>query len=219
MFAALRRPWSWPRPDAHRWVVLDIESSGLDPRRDRLLSVAAVAVQREGARLQMRPSDSFEVVLRQARQWTDDVPADKANILVHGIGVGAQRTGVDPAQALAAFESYAGASPLVGYHAAFDRALLERAQRAYGVAAPRRAWLDLADLAPVVRPGVAGQALDDWLAVFGIHCLARHQAAADALATAELLLCLWPLAQRQAGAGCDFASLQRLANARRWIGP
>jgi DNA polymerase-3 subunit epsilon len=38
---------------------------------------------------------------------------DKANILLHGIGVGAQRAGMPPAEALAAFARYA--------HGATDR--------------------------------------------------------------------------------------------------
>lgn len=218
MFESLRRRLGTVRVDGGRWVVLDIESSGLDPRRDRLLSIAAVAVCFDGTRLEIRLADSFETVLRQPSERSDAEPADKANILVHGIGVGAQRAGVEPQEALSHFARYAGESPLVGYHAAFDRALLERAERAHGLAPTRRAWLDLADLAPVLRQGVGGKSLDDWLAAYGIRCLARHRAAADALATAELLLCLWPLARRSAGERIDFAALQRLAAARRWLG-
>ncbi len=194
-----------------RWLVLDVESSGLDPTRDRLLAIAAVAVQADGARLVVRPGDSFEVVLRQP-----DVMPDKANILVHGIGVAAQRAGVEPALALQAFLDFAAGAPLVAFHAAFDRALIERAIR--GVLGRRlpNAWLDLADLAPVLRPGVKAKALDDWLAVYGLTVAVRHQAAADTLATAELFQRLWPLARAQ-GADARFASVARIAAARRWM--
>jgi DNA polymerase-3 subunit epsilon len=37
---ALRKP-----VDERRWVVLDVETSGLDPRRDQLLAIAAIALQ------------------------------------------------------------------------------------------------------------------------------------------------------------------------------
>lgn len=224
MFESLRR-WMGAAPaDGGRWVVLDAESSGLNPERDRLLSIAAVAVQvdvcadvqAQGGGLRIVPADSFEIVLQQP---VPEVVPDKSNILVHGLGVGAQRAGVAPAVALQAFSAWAGSAPLIGYHVAFDRQLLERAERAHGLRSPRRRWLDLAELAPVLRRGVPGKALDDWLAAFGIHCLARHDAAADALATAELLLCLWPLARQQHGTPPDFAALQRLAAARRWLGP
>lgn len=216
MFETLRQ-WMRTAPaGGGRWVVLDVESSGLDPGRDRLLSIAAVAVQVQSAGLHIVPADSFEIMLQQP---VSETAPDKANILVHGLGVGAQQAGVVPDVALQAFMAWAGSAPLIGYHVAFDRQLLERAERTHGLRAPRRHWLDLAELAPVLRRDVPGKALDDWLAAFGIRCLARHQSAADVLATAELLLCLWPLVRQQHGATPDFAALQRLAAARRWLGP
>lgn len=196
---------------ASRWLVLDVESSGLDPTRDRLLAIAAVAVQVAGPQLLVRPGDSFEVVLRQP-----ELAPDKANILVHGIGVGAQRAGVDPAAALQAFIDFAGDAPLVAFHAAFDRALIERALRGVLGRKLPNAWLDLADLAPVLRPKEKAKALDEWLALYGLTVAVRHQAAADTLATAELFQKLWPLACAQ-GADGRFASVAKIAAARRWM--
>lgn len=198
--------------DDGRWVVLDVESSGLDPSHDRLLAIAAIGLRRrsDGAPC-IALGDSFEVVLRQ-----DESPVDKANILVHGIGVGAQRGGVPPAQALSAFERWAGRAPLMGFHVAFDQALIQRAMRAALGRTLANPWIDLADVAPVARPDVPGRSLDDWMQAFGIHCTVRHQAASDTLATAELLLRLWPqvLAQRE---GDDWRALSRLAAQRRWL--
>jgi DNA polymerase III subunit epsilon len=219
MFASLRTLWQGAPASGARWVVLDAESSGLNPARDRLLAIAAVAVhvkvEANGTRLHIVPADSFEAVLQQPELAA---APDKANILVHGLGVGRQRAGVAPALALQAFSAFVAGAPLIGYHVAFDRQLLQAAERAHGLRAPRRRWLDLAELAPVLRRDVPGKALDHWLAAFGIQCLGRHQAAADALATAELLLCLWPLAQRPHGPPPGFRELQRLAEARRWLG-
>lgn len=192
-----------------RWLVVDVESSGLDPARDRLLAIAAVALHRDGARLALRPADSFEVVLAQPA-----LPADKANVLLHGIGVGAQVAGVAPATALEGFTAYVGDAPLVAFHAAFDRRLLERALHAHG-GRLRARWLDLADLAPALQPGTQATALDDWLALHGIEVAERHRAIADAWASAELLQKLWPRARRQGVDG--FHRLQRLARARRWL--
>ena len=198
--------------DDGRWVVLDVESSGLDPKRDRLLAIAGIAVRRspDGAPC-VALADSFEVVLRQP-----EAPVDKANILVHGIGVGAQREGTDPARALEAFERWVGAAPLIGFHVAFDEALIQRAMRSALGRTLANPWIDLADVAPVVRPDIAGRSLDEWMDALGIRCAVRHQAAADTLATAELLLLLWPqvLAQKQ---GSDWQALARLAAQRRWL--
>jgi DNA polymerase III subunit epsilon len=197
--------------DDARWVLLDVESSGLDPKRDRLLAIAAIALTRQAGAPRLALGDSFEVLLRQP-----DAPIDKANILVHGIGVCAQRGGAEPAQALAAFERWVGRSPLLGFHVAFDEALIQRAMRATLGRALANPWIDLADVARVARPDVAGRSLDEWMDALGVRCAVRHQAAADTLATAELLLKLWPqvLAQRQ---GDDWRALSRLAAQRRWL--
>jgi DNA polymerase-3 subunit epsilon len=214
MWQGVRRMFSrHPAVEASRWVVLDVESSGLDVRRDRLLAIAALGVHLDGDRPRLGIGDSFEVVLRQPDPAT---APDKANILLHGIGVGAQRGGVDRGEALASFAAWVGASPLVAFHAAFDRAMLERAFRDEGRPPLTQTWLDLAPLAEVLQPDVRARSLDDWLAHFGIVCAVRHQAASDTLATAELLLRLWPALLRQA-ARPDFRAVQALADARRWM--
>jgi DNA polymerase III subunit epsilon len=194
-------------PRALRWVVVDCESSGLDPERDRLLSIGAVAV-REG---RVAHADAFGAVLRQAQ--ASAVP----NILVHGIGAEAQLGGSDPAGALDEFARFVAGAPLVAFHAPFDQALLGRAMAAN----PRQwkpRWLDLAQLAPALYPQRAKSctSLDDWLAAFAIGHPARHEAMADAYATAQLLLVLLAEAGRQglSSAGELFA----LARARRWLG-
>jgi DNA polymerase III subunit epsilon len=206
----------WRRlPAPTRWLVVDVESSGLDAQRDRLLAIAAVAVQLRADQLHITPGDSFEVLLQQPELQPGMQP-DKANILVHGIGVDAQRRGVAPDEGLRDFMAFAADAPLIAFHAAFDRRLIERALRDVLGERPRHTWLDLADLAPVLHPLPQAHALDDWLTALGITCAARHQAAADALATAELLLRLWPQARRQARAH-SFADLQRLAQSRHWL--
>ena len=198
--------------DTGRWLVVDVEASGLDAQRDRLLAIAGVALQlRPQGAPRIRVADSFEVVLRH-----DDLPLDRANILLHGIGVGAQRSGVPAAEAIVAFERWVDGAPLVAFHAAFDATLIARATRAaLGRAAAHR-WLDLAQLAPMAWPRVRAQALDDWLAHAGIACLERHRAAADALATAELLQALWPALQAQ-GVRASWAALAKLAAQSHWL--
>jgi DNA polymerase-3 subunit epsilon len=199
--------------DDARWVVLDVETSGLDTKHDRLLALAAIAVHFEQHTPRIHLGDSFEVVLRQS---SAAAVADKGNILLHGIGVSAQRAGVDPAQALAAFESWVGQSPLVAFHAAFDRAMIERTCRAVLGHCPRHAWLDLEPVAAVLCPEVRARALDEWLAHFRIECAVRHQAAADTLATTELMLKLWPALRRQLPRP-NFRDVVALAAQRRWI--
>lgn len=197
--------------NARRWIVADVETTGLDVHHDRLLAVAAIALQVDGeATPRISHADSFEAVLRQDRTL-----ADKGNILLHGIGVGAQRAGAPAAAVLEAFEHWVADAPLIAFHAAFDQAMIARAMKSALGRSLANPWLDLEPVADVLLPAVGGSALDDWLTHFDIVCAVRHQAAADTLATAELMLRLWPAARAQ---HCvSFAALTRLAGQRRWI--
>jgi DNA polymerase-3 subunit epsilon len=207
----------WRKRQTHarepeRWLVLDVESSGLDASSDRLLALAAVSLRFDAQRAWIELADSFEVVLRQAE---DASPPDRANILVHGIGIAAQGRGLDPLQALQRFEAFVADVPLLGFHVAFDKQLIDRATQAQLGRRLRNPWLDIADIAAVLRPGVTARTLDDWLLACGIPCAHRHQAMADALATAELLLQLLPAASADGVSG--FRDLARLAARRRWL--
>lgn len=191
-----------PSLAAARWVVLDCETSGLDPARDRLLALGAVALR--GGRIEL--GESFEALLRQ------DQASDASNILIHGIGGDAQRAGRAPAEALGEFAAFLGQGLPVAFHADFDAAILASA----GLRAPAQPWLDLARLAPALYPRrrKAG-ALDDWLEDFAILAPQRHDALGDALATAELFLVLLAEAQRQGIA--TVGALRRAANSARWL--
>jgi len=203
-------------------VLVDVESSGLDARRDRLLAIAACAVHFEQphtdphawARPQIVLADSFEVVLRQGEDQARAV--DKQNILIHGIGVGTQRTGVDSVAALSAWRDYVADSPLVAYHSDFDQTMIDRACKQHLGQVIRNPWLDLEPLAAVLHQDPRRWPLDHWLDRYQIHCLTRHQAAADTLATAQLLLRLWPMVPepvRRAG----FAGVRDHAAGHRFI--
>lgn len=192
-----------------RCVVVDVEATGLDPFSDRLISIGAVSVEDCTIRL----SSSFEVVLCQPQV------SSRANILIHGIDGTTQLAGLDPATALIRFLDYAQRAPLVGFHADFDRVLIDRAARAALGRVPSLVWLDLAYLAPALLagPGVAvPQGLDEWAQRFGIENHARHNALADALATAQLLQVV--LARAIAAGADTLADLQRIESDQRWLG-
>ncbi|MEK9801792.1 MAG: 3'-5' exonuclease [Curvibacter sp.] len=194
-----------------RWVMLDVETSGLDPYHDRLLAIAAIAlrVDWERQRLSVDLGDSFEVVLRQAQ-----VTAAKDNILLHGIGVQSQREGMDPVLALEAFAGFVSQSPLLAFHAAFDQTLITRHMKLYLGRGLPNPWVDIEQLCAVTHEQVRARSLDEWMQYFGIDCAVRHQAAADTLAECELLLRVWPRLATQCR---RWADVERLARQQRWI--
>lgn len=206
MFGWLRRRAAVTSAANDRWVVLDVETSGMDVASDGLISVGAVALTADG---RIDPGDSIEIVYRQRAAST------RANILVHGIGIQAQLRGVEPEQATTTLMDYLRASPLLAFHAAFDRGFLLRTVKMHVNQPLDNPWLDLAQLAPVVQPKVNLKSLDEWLDHYGITVSARHSAAADAFATALLALRL--LAAARADGAASFSDLQALARQARWM--
>lgn len=168
-----------PHPGAP-FVVVDVESSGLNVHADRLIAIGAVRV----ARGVIDIGGAFYRVLRQRQSSTKD------NILVHGITGTEQREGRDPAEVLVAFAEFAGKTPLVGWNSSFDEIMIRRATEEHLGERWKLDWLDLAWLAPALHPETAKKriGLDAYLAKHGIGVISRHHALADALATAQLLL-------------------------------
>ena len=186
-----------------RYVVVDVESSGLNTTRDRLIAIGAVAVTQGCIQL----NDSLEIVLQQTQA------SEKDNILIHGIGGTVQREGTPPADALLTFLEYLGKDPLIAFHVAFDQAMINRAFKQFLGLKFEHAWADLAYIAPALHPRIARstRALDDWMSLFEIGNYARHNALADALATAELFLALQPKLASQGAA--NFRDLKMLEHA------
>jgi DNA polymerase-3 subunit epsilon len=187
--------WAWrPRDSTStalaraRIVVVDTETSGLDVRHDRLLSIGACVVS--GGTVSI--AESFYQELRQPSASQD------ANILVHGIGREAQLAGEPESEALSAFLAFAGKSPMAAFNAPFDHEFLARALRDHLGVNFRPDWIDLADLPKAMYPAEAAtlRTLDDWLARFSIVHHERHNALADAYCTAQLLLVMMDKAER-----------------------
>jgi DNA polymerase III subunit epsilon len=106
-----------------RFVVLDLETSGLNMRRDVVLSIGAVVIENAAIDL----SQQFECTLqREGHQ-------PSASTLIHGIAPSEIAKGEDPAEALLAFMEFVGDSPLLAYHAEFDQRMLARAQAEPGL--------------------------------------------------------------------------------------
>jgi len=191
-----------------RFVVADVETTGLSPYVDRLISIGAVEVSAGKVRL----GSGFEVVFRQPQASAN------ANILIHGIDGTTQMAGLEPAAAMLQFLDYAEQAPLVGFHADFDRVMIDRASSEVLGYTLSNTWLDLAYLAPALlhqRGTALPQSLDEWTQLLGIENHARHNALADAVATAQLLQVV--LARAIAAGTVTLADLLRLEKDQRWL--
>ena len=172
-----------------RWVVVDLETSGLNLNRDLVLSIGAVVIE-DGA-------VDFSQLFERTLQRTDTKLSP--SVLIHGLGPSAIAAGSDPVEALLDFMEFVGDSPLLAFHAPFDQHMLGRALKdslGYRLAHP---FLDVADIAPLLCPeaNMREAGLDHWIEHFNLQVGERHHASADALATAELMLILFSRARQQ----------------------
>ena len=184
-----------------RWVVLDLETSGLNLNRDQVLSIGAVVIE-DGA---IDLSQAFERTLLRP-----DNPLSPS-MLLHELGPAAIAAGSDPVDALLDFMDFVGDSPVLAFHAPFDQHMLTRALKDSLGYRLQHVFMDVAALAPMFCPQVnlreAG--LDQWINHFNLQVEDRHNASADALATAELALILFSRARAQ-GIDSPLALQQRL---------
>ncbi|MDH4609300.1 3'-5' exonuclease [Pseudomonas sp. BN102] len=172
-----------------RFVVLDLETSGLNMSRDLVLSIGAVSIFDAAIDL----GSQFECTLQR------DTGKLSASVLIHGIAPSELAAGVEPAEALLGFMEFLGDSPLLAFHATFDQRMLGRALKHDLDHRLRHSFLDVAELAPMLCPeaGIRNGGLDEWVEHFGLQVQQRHNASADALVTAEIALILFSRARRQ----------------------
>jgi DNA polymerase-3 subunit epsilon len=163
-----------------RLIVLDLETTGLHSNKDEVIAVGAVAIN--GGAIDL--SDQFDLILRRP-----ELDITKT-VLIHGIGPEALTQGHETEDALLFLLEWMNGDPVLAYHSAFDQRFLEKTLKAELGYTRNHIWMDVADLLPAFFPNAAtnGKGLDHWADHFGLEVSARHHAASDALATAELTL-------------------------------
>lgn len=175
-----------------RFVVLDTETTGLDPRRDRLITIGAVAVIANEIIL----ADAFEAMLK--------VAYNSSAVTVHGITREEAREGLDEPQALELFLPYLRDGVIVGHHIRHDVETLNAAgERHFGITLKNR-FLDTMDLALHLQtdgafagdPGIQGFSLDALSEFFEVAPRDRHTAGGDAFITGLIFLRLLRLSRR-----------------------
>ncbi|MCS6892937.1 MAG: 3'-5' exonuclease [Rhodovarius sp.] len=159
---------------SQRYVVFDLEATGLQVSRDdRLVAIGAVLLR------DMEPVAVFETLVHPGR------PIPPAATAVHGITDAMVQSAPPAPEAIAAFLDFAGDAVLVAHNAGFDRSLLfmEEYRGAPAVAQPilcslaLSRWLD---------PQEEDHSLDALCGRAGLVIPRRHAALGDAEATAAL---------------------------------
>jgi DNA polymerase III subunit epsilon len=167
-------------------MVIDCETTGLDRRRDDIVSIAAVPIR--GSRI--LASAAFQAVVRPQARMREDA------IKIHGLRESDVAGGQSMADVLPELLRFIGGRPLVGYYLEFDVAMLNRhVRKLLGVGLPNPCievsalYYDCkyGDWPPDVQFDLGFDAMmrDLDLPIFG-----RHDAYSDALMTATAYLAL-----------------------------
>lgn len=189
--ACFKNTWTGATPaNRVRFVVLDSETTGLDPRKDRLITIGAVSVMNGEILL----DDSYEALLK--------VEYNTSAITVHGVTRQESREGLDEPEALKQFLDYLKDGVIVGHHIGHDVDTFNAGYERHFGFKMSNISLDTMALALVLEQDGAfatfenfkNFSLDALCDRFGVIPHDRHTAPGDAFITAQVFLRLLRLA-------------------------
>jgi DNA polymerase-3 subunit epsilon len=171
-----------------RLIVLDSETSGFSPDRDRLLSIATTEII------------NGKIELSQGRQWTVFQPnaCPTRATAIHGILPCETRLGIPEKEVLQSLFPLLDNRIIIGHHIRFDTLMLNAAfHRHFNISIQNRvidtALLARQELTAFHRSGYANQrppSLEDVCEHLGLPMIARHTAEGDAFVTAQVFMLL-----------------------------
>ena len=164
-------------------VVIDTETTGLDPRKARVIEIAGVRLS--GGKLDA--GGSFRQLLRPAGE---SIPAETTRI--HGIDDAMVARSPPFADVWPGFSAFLGQAVVIGHTVGFDLAVLKRECDLAGLPWIRPRTLDTRLLAQIAAPELAGYTLEKLTAWLGVDTVDRHSALGDATTTARVFLALLP---------------------------
>lgn len=169
-------------PERVRIVALDCETTGLDPRRDRIVSLATVPIESA----QCCPDGGLDLLINPGR------PIPERSRAVHGIGDGDVAAAPDFATVFPRLEATLDRAALLGHEVGFDAAMIRRETHLARLPWVTPPALDTMLLYSAVAPDDNDLRLEAIADRLGVTIRGRHTALGDASATAEIFLRLLP---------------------------
>jgi DNA polymerase-3 subunit epsilon len=162
-----------------RYVVFDCETTGLDYKSDRILSIGAVAIQNN----QIIVGDFIGVFIKQ------DIFKPES-VLIHGILKEGKEEKIVEAEALIRFLDFIKDATLVGHHVDFDIEMINQALERLNVGTLKNQAMDTDVMYYKLKhlPYDQQTSLDDLCDIYKIKKSDRHTASGDAFITALLFL-------------------------------
>ncbi|MDP1784356.1 MAG: 3'-5' exonuclease [Sulfuricurvum sp.] len=195
MFASLMRRWNRSGLQDESYaglfepyvgdevVVFDTETTGLNTKKDAVLSIGAVKVKGD----KILTSQSFEIFLKPNKEISAE------SIKIHHIRPCDLEHAIDPIEGVKKFLEFIGNRPLVGYYLEFDVAMINRIIKPWlGITLPNT-QTDISGLyfdkkIALIPQGNIDLRFDTILESLNIPRMGQHNALNDAIMTAMVYL-------------------------------
>jgi DNA polymerase-3 subunit epsilon/CBS domain-containing protein len=162
-------------------VIIDTETTGLDPKRARVIEVGAVRLA--AGRVD---GETFRSLVAPGE------PIPKTATAIHGIGAAELAGAPSFGEVWPRLREFSGDRVTIGHSLGFDVAVLRRECARIGADFSPRRTLDTRLLAQVVAPDLADFSIEGLCAWLGLPLEGRHSALGDATATARIFCALVP---------------------------
>lgn len=157
-----------------RFVVVDLETTGLDPDHDRIVEVAAVRVV------------NSQITEKYHQLVNPGIPMPEEAMKIHHITDDMLKGQPPINDVLSPLLDFIGSDIPAAHNAGFDSRFLKSACQKYHFEAPKE-WFDTMRLT-VYWPNLPNRKLESFLKAAGIKNKNAHRSLDDAVATAELII-------------------------------
>ncbi len=165
------------------FVVIDTETTGLNPKKDEILSIGAVKIKDN----KILTSQTFEVFLKNSKEISSN------SIKIHGIRPFDLKDAKTTKEGIVEFLNFVGSRPLIGYYLEFDVSMINKyTKEMLGITLPNR-MIEVSEIyfdksISLIPQGNIDLRFDTILQNCGIPNMGVHNAVNDAIMTAMIYL-------------------------------
>ena len=170
-------------PPRDEVVVFDTETTGLNPKKDEILSIGAVIVKEN----KILTSQKFELFVKPTRDINEE------SIKIHQIRNIDLQNGLESHDAIMQFLHFIGSRPLVGYYIEFDAKMVNKyVKTLLGITLPNK-QIEVSGIyhdkkMKLIPDGTIDLRFDVMMKDLGLPIFGKHDALNDAVMTAMMYI-------------------------------
>ena len=169
--------------DSGEYVVFDTETTGLNPKKDEILSIGAVKIKDN----KILTSQTFEVFVKNSKEISTK------SIEIHGIRPIDLQNATEVEDGIKEFLDFIGSRPLIGYYLEFDVAMINKyVKPMLGIKLPNK-MIEVSEIyfdktVALIPQGNIDLRFDTILKKCDVPDMGAHNAVNDAIMTAMIYL-------------------------------